>query len=145
MTQPELEAEVNGLRELVSQMQKQQESRQRFGRPLGRLSMIYVVALAILALIFLFGPALLDFEGWSSMQHLLSKMAGLLILLMISLAGSFNLRLRAGTEKVGSARKACRQTRNATPAMLTCRNPGHICMRRRTSSLWRCVSVFSKM
>jgi hypothetical protein len=26
MTQPELEAELNGLRELVSQMQKQQES-----------------------------------------------------------------------------------------------------------------------
>jgi hypothetical protein len=45
--------------------------------------MIYVVALAILTVVFLFGPALLDFEGWSPMQHLLSKMAGLLILLMI--------------------------------------------------------------
>jgi hypothetical protein len=31
MTQPELEAELKSLRELVSQMQEQQQSRQKFG------------------------------------------------------------------------------------------------------------------
>ena len=64
MTQPELEAELKGLRELVSQMQEQQQSRQNFWRRLGRLSMIYVFALAVLAIGSLIGPALLGLEGW---------------------------------------------------------------------------------
>jgi hypothetical protein len=62
MTQPELEVEPKSLRELVSQMQEQQQSRQKFWRPLGRLSMIYVFALTVLALGFLLAPAVLGLE-----------------------------------------------------------------------------------
>jgi hypothetical protein len=45
--------------------------------------MIYVFALTVLALGFLLAPAVLGLEGWSPMQHLLSKTTGVVILLTI--------------------------------------------------------------